>query len=797
MNYSFIKKHVTRPSFALVFVVIVLVAGAIYSNIYQCSFVFDDKPQIEDKVIIRDLANYFSFEAFLKSRPIVDLTFALNYRFGQLTVFGYHLVNVLIHIINGFLVYFLASTIFKQLLSGSTQRFNESSKVKAERGKVRGQRSKVKWDLTRQSSIINHQSSIGLMSLFAALIFVAHPIQTQAVTYTVQRYASLAGMFYMGSVLFYLKARILAQSSKLKAQSSKGKVESKKNGGQRSEKPSAFSFQLSALYSLSIICGMLAFLSKQNTASLPAAIILVEYLFIDRTWQGWKKKILWFTPIFILFVIFVLYVSGIFSGGHEGRGLLEDVSDLMRETELVSRWRYLCTQFNVLVIYIRLLFLPIGQNLDYMYHFKMGFFDGYTSLAFLFLVGLVGLAIWNIKKRPVLSLGILWFFITLSVESSIIPIKDALFEHRLYLPMFGFAIVVSWLVFNCLSGKESLAIIISVVFVVSLGTATFLRNRTWRNPVTLWLDVVSKSPQNPTAYSNLGNAFARQGSFDEAVRCYAEAIRTTPDYAEAHYNLGSALAGQGRLDEAIHHYAEAVRIKPGYADAHYNLGIALARKGDLGRAIRHYTKALQIMPDYVKAQINLGVVLARKGDLDQAIVHLSKALQIDPESAKAHNNLGGALAGQGRLDEAIHHYAEAVRIKPGYADAHYNLGIALARKGDLGRAIRHLSEALQIMPGHAKAHYDLGNLLASQGDLDGAIRHLSEVVRLSPDDNIPACYNIACAYARQNKIEESVVWLKKAVDKGFKRWELLKTDKDLENIRSSSYYKKIIEGLRD
>ena len=98
------------------------------------------------------------------------------------------------------------------------------------------------------------------------------------------------------------------------------------------------------------------------------------------------------------------------------------------------------------------------------------------------------------------------------------------------------------------------------------------------------------------------------------------------------------------------------------------------------------------------------------------------------------------------------------------------------------------------MPGHAKAHYDLGNLLASQGDLDGAIRHLSEVVRLSPDDNIPACYNIACAYARQNKIEESIVWLKKAVDKGFKRWELLKTDKDMENIRGSSYYKELIEA---
>ena len=162
MNYSFIRKHVTRPSFALVFVVIVLVAGTIYSNIYQSPFVFDDLSQIEDKVIIRDLTNYFSFEAFLKPRPIVDLTFALNYRFGQLSVFGYHLVNILIHIINGFIVYFLVLTIFKQLANAPKSPNSSIPKF------------------LNPSIPESPNPSIGLMSLFAVLIFVAHPIQTQA-----------------------------------------------------------------------------------------------------------------------------------------------------------------------------------------------------------------------------------------------------------------------------------------------------------------------------------------------------------------------------------------------------------------------------------------------------------------------------------------------------------------------------------------------------------------------------------------------------------------------------------------
>ena len=433
-------------------ILIPILALIIYSNIYQCPFVFDDGPGIEENTTIRTLSNYSSLGGLLRPRAIVGFTFALNYKFGKLNVFGYHLVNVLIHIINGFLVYFLAQTIFTQLSNTSAQRFGElnspKSKVQGRKSKVQSPKSKVQGPqpAISQSTINNQQSTIFLMSLTAALIFIAHPIQTQAVTYTVQRCASMAAMFYLASVFFYLKARILAQSSKLEAQSSGG------------HPLSAFSLQSSAFFTLCIICGMLAFLSKQNTASLPGVILLSEYLVIDRTWEGWKKRIPWFCLTFAFWGLFVLYVIGFFSGGTgggiEAGGLLEDVSRLTQETENVSRWSYLCTQFNVLVIYIRLLFLPIGQNLDYMYPFKTGFFDGYTPLAFAFLIGIIGIGIWNIRKRPVISFGIFWFFITLSVESSLIPIRDALFEHRLYLPMFGFAIIVSYLVFHYLSNKR-------------------------------------------------------------------------------------------------------------------------------------------------------------------------------------------------------------------------------------------------------------------------------------------------------------------------------------------------------
>ena len=785
MDNSKLRNTLSMPWFALI--VIALAAFVIYSNTFNCPFVFDGIRLIVESQDIRDVSNFLDLKRLPTSRPVVDLTFALNYKFGKLNVFGYHLVNVLIHIANGFMVYFLALVILKLLFRPSgagdrgqkTEVRGQKKKSKGEKGKVKGRGLKKGVDLYQQSTVNSQQSSIPLMALFAALIFVAHPIQTQAVTYTTQRYTSLAALFYMASVLLYLKARLIAQSSKLKAQSLV------------SHPLSAFSFQLSALYALSIICGILAFLSKQNTVSLPFAILLVEYLCVDRSWQGWKKKLPWIGLSFILCLIAFLYVSRSFQGGMHARGLLEDVFQITRETELVSRWSYLCTQFNVLVIYIRLLFLPVDQNLDYLYHFKTGFFDGYTPLAFLFLAGLVGLAIWNRNRRPVIALGIFWFFITLSAESSIIPIRDALFEHRLYLPMFGFAIVVSFLLFKHLSKGRSAVIVVSALIIVSLGTATYMRNRIWQDNLTLWNDILSKNPKNIRARNNVGRALAQMGRFEEAAGYFSEVLRVDPGNAKAHYNSGVALAGQGYLDEALRHYSEALRIRPRYAQAHFNSGNAFEAQGNIDQALRHYSEALRIKPDHVKARINLGVVLARKGDLDQAIVHLSKALQTDPESSKAHNNLGGALAGQGHIDEAIRHYTEAVRIRPGYSDAHYNLGVALKHKRDIKGAIRHLSEAVRIRPDHAKAHYDLGNLLASQGNLDEAIRHFSEVVRLSPD-NIPVCYNIACAYARQNKREESIAWLKKAVDRGFKRWDLLKTDKDLKNIRETSYYRSII-----
>jgi len=649
------KKYLSSPWTALI--LIALTAVIIYSNIYESPFIFDDKAIIIKEVERRDLSSYFSpIKRILRPRAIVNLTFVLNYKFGKQDVFGYHLVNVLIHIINGFLVYFLALTIFQRLFSAS-QPSNRAG-----------------------PGSLNH--SIPIMSLFAALIYIAHPLQIQAVTYTVQRYTSMAAMFFLASVLFYLKARIINYESEpivQRAEDDSLKDNSENISGDTGGRWTKSKFYLVSLYVLSAICGILA--------------------------------LLWFFVLFVLLFLFILFISGFFSGEINVSELIEDISGLTRETERVSRWRYLCTQFNVLVIYIRLLFLPVYQNVDYGYPFKQGFFDGYTPFAFLFLTGLIALGLRHIKKRPIIPLAIFWFFITISVESSLIPIRDAVFEHRNYLPMFGFAILLPYLLFELFSKKGSLAIIICIVIILVFGTATYRRNNVWGDPVTLWKDSLEKASNKARPHISLGEALVLQGRTDEGIDHFLEALRIKPGYVDAYGHLGIARAKQGKMDEAVEAFLAALRIHPDNALAHSHLGNALRKLGRIDEAIKHYSEALRITPNDPETRNGLALVMAGQGRLEEAITLYSKALNTRPDFAEVHNNMGVALAGLGRSKEAVEHLSKALSIKHDYVEAYVNLGVILAQQGKLDGAASCFSKALQIKPDTEEARRNLDILL--------------------------------------------------------------------------------------
>jgi protein O-mannosyl-transferase len=491
-----------------VFLLLGVVSAVIYSNTLFTPFEFDDIPNIVENPLIRDPWNFAFFPG---PRPVGYLTFALNYRFGGLNVFGYHLVNLLIHVVNGFLVFSLVR-VLSQASSGTEG--------------PGGNR----------------------IALAVSLLFVAHPVQTQAVTYIVQRFASLTALFYLLSVVLFLKWRLASGGCRVRP----------------------------LWFAASILSAVLAMKTKETGFTLPFIIVLADLLFIRGSVL--RKCAAWIPFVLTLAIIPASHLDSLHIGG-----------GLPSETPDIGRLDYLFTQFSVLVTYLRLLIFPVHQNLDYDYPVYHSFFAFRVWGSFLILITILSTAVWlagfrrrgndgsaRIDRR-LIGFGILWFFLASSVESTIIPIKDVIFEHRLYLPSAGMFLAA---VLYVSAGLNRLGIPSGAVFRRALFTAvlavlcvlTYRRNAVWENSFTLWSDVVSRSPNHARAHMNLGVAYQDwMKQPDHAAEEYRTALRLDPSLFTAAYNLGLVYDELGQNADAVRYYRMAIGLNPDYAKAHGEL----------------------------------------------------------------------------------------------------------------------------------------------------------------------------------------------------------------------------------
>jgi len=735
-----------------------------------------------------------------KKRQIGNITFALNYYFHQYNLAGYHVVNIITHILNGILLYLFINITLRVLKA-------ESSKPKGE-----------------NKNPIPESIDSSFIAFFAALFWLVNPVHTQSVTYIVQRLNSLAAMFFIMSFLFYVKGRIVQKrgshnpepdkNTQQKTQKKKSKTRNSRDIPQRTARYHYIWFSGSAL------AWMLALGCKQIAATLPIFIYLYEWYFFQNLSKDWLKHTLkYFFAILVLFGLTTFALTDL--------NPLEKIISGYAQKDFTLMERVL-TEFRVVIYYLGLLFYPHPSRLrlDYDFPLSHSLINPVTTLLSIgAIIGLIVLAFYSARKDRLISFCIVWFFGNLIIESSIIPLA-IIFEHRTYLPSMFVCLLVVVLVFRYIRKKWIAAgILCAAILVFSIWT--YQRNIVWKDAVSLWSDNVQKTPNKAGPRNGLGLALFEQGRIEEAIFQYREALRIKSDDAEIHNNLGVALEKRGNIKKAIIHYSQAIRIRPDYAEALNNLGVALARQGKDKEAIYRYSQALRINPDYAEAHNNLGLVLVRQGRLKEAIVHYSQALRMKADYAEGHYDLGVALEGLRRFNEAFHHYSEALRIKPAYGEAHINLGNILVREGRIAKAVIHYTAALRINPDFEQAHNNLGFILAQQGKTDEAIRHYHKAILIKPafvqalsnlavayttkgkydeaiswynkiidlrPDGAGAYYNMACIYSTKNKIEESIDCLKKAIENGFKDWDLLKTDKDLENIRSSSFFKELLKN---
>jgi tetratricopeptide (TPR) repeat protein len=543
----------------------------IYSNTLQSPFIFDDGHNIQKNHHIRLIR--LSWEGIKKAasdspvsnRPLAYISFALNYFFHSYDVFGYHLVNIAVHLTTGVLLYLLITVTLN--LPALKERYGAS-----------------KW-----------------IAYTAALIWLVHPLQTQSVTYIVQRMNSMAAMFYVLSLLFYVHAR-------------------RKN-----------SYKW-LLFAGCIVSGLLAISSKETAATLPLFIFLYEWYFFQNLSQTWLKQHL----IHIILTLALLTaVSFLYLGNNPLERLMSDYE--FRPFTLSQR---LLTQFRVVIFYLSLLVFPHPSrlNLDHDFAVSQSLINPFsTMLALSAIIIFIGIGLFLARREKLISFCIIWFFGTIAIESSIVGL-EIIFEHRMYLPSM-FAIILMVVLADRYLRSNILKMVIGCSVVAVFAVWTYERNGVWRDEIVFWNDVVKKSPQKARPHNNLGNALKRKGEIDAARKQYNRALQINPAYSKAHNNLGTALAAQGRIEDALVHFTKALEIRPNYAEAYNNVGVTLAGQGKYDEALDYFFQALQIKPAYARVHNNIGAAYVRQGRLRDALNHFQQALRIKPDDVEAYKNL--------------------------------------------------------------------------------------------------------------------------------------------------------------
>ncbi len=616
----------------------------VYSNTLHSPFVFDDEDNIVNNSFIRMKELSFqtlsdaAFKSILSKRPVANISFALNYYLGGYHAWGYHLVNIAIHLITAIILFYLFRiTIILSGKDGSIECMNPNT------GSILTEQQPGNHNYNR----VTGSYLTDWAPLLAALLWMVHPAQTQAVTYIVQRMTSLSAMFFVLTIFCYAQGR-LAQISK---------------------RSSWFFF------AVSFVSGLLAMGSKEIAATLPFFILLYEWYFFQNLRFTWvKRNLLLFAGVFL----FIGTLSYIYLGESPIHRILLSYAD--RDFTMAQR---VYTQFRVVVFYAGLLICPHPSrlSLDHDFPVSSSLLDPITTLLSMgLIISILLLSIIYAKKEKILSFGIFWFIGNLFIESSVIGL-EIIFEHRLYLPSMFIILAAVCSIFRVIkSGRLAFIFLVSVALIFSLWT--YQRNSVWKDEITLLKDSAEKAPKKARPHYNLGIALAEKGRSLEAIRQYRMALAINPNYASVHTNLGIELFNMGKIDEAIAHYERALSIKPDFFYAHLNLGRTLAFLGKYEQAAVHYSKALEANPKSADAYNNMANLFLKKGELKKAAEYYKKAIQLNSKHAAAFNGLGLALTKIGRFDEATVLFKEALRINPDYADAKSNLNIMLNRKAN-------------------------------------------------------------------------------------------------------------------
>lgn len=608
--------------------VLVFAGIAAWSNSFNSPFVFDDVGTILNNPSL--LKIWPPWEALAgppggttaSGRPLVNLSLALNHALGGFDVRGYHVFNLALHLAAGL-------TLF-----GVVRRTLQREPLR-----------------TRFSSVAQP------VAFACAALWLLHPLQTAAVTYTVQRAEVLASLFYLLTLYGFLRS---AQS------------------------PTPQRWQI-----VSVACCLLGMASKEVVVSAPLFVFLYDRTLVSGSFAAaWRQRRGYYLALTCTWLVLAALVVGT-----HGRGGSVGV------TESITPWSYALTQGKAIVHYLRLTIWPTPLVFDYGT-------ETVASLAavtpqLLLLATLLAVTLCALWKKSPLGLVGAGFFALLAPSSSIVPIvTQTMAEHRMYLPLAAIIVLIVTAAVRYI-GPRSVWVFLGAA--VLFGFLSFQRNLDYRDAIALWTDTASKLPTSKRAHNNLGTALFVAGRNDDAIAAFQHAIQLDPHYASALVNLGRTQLQSGQTAAATQNFIAALAVEPNNSAAHFGLGFALTSTGRLADGIAHYREAIQLEPATTDYRLNLAQALFRSREPDAAIAEFRTLIRLAPSLVEAHAGLGTVLASQAHFPEAERELNEALRLDPTDFDARYNLANALAQQDRVAEAVPHYEAALRLRPDHAGA----------------------------------------------------------------------------------------------
>ena len=717
---------------------IFLIGSAVFVNSLANGFAYDDRTIIEGNLAVRYLRkpsviflNGYWPEPFPNNlyRPLVIASYAVNYAMGGITPWGYHFVNILLHALNGMLVYAVVRKLFQ--------------------GRV--------------------------LAFLSGIAFALHPIHTEAVANVVGRAELLAAFFVFLAWLAYLHARETVGLRRRAALAA-----------------SMFCFALALLSKehAVVLIGILALsdlLLELRHAPGPPVRRWTQML------GGLARPVyVWYVLILGVYLWIRFLVLGTVLGA-EGTRFVDNplahsggLVRVLTATKVLGQYLWLLLvpdrlsadySYNSIPlsgsigdpgVLLSLLVLIVLAALSWWARHRqpiLAFSFGFFALTILPVSNLL-FPIGTIMAERLLYLPSLGFCLALGA-------------------------VLAAALSRTVGRSKAMSALCLVLFCglsTAYATKTILRNPVWRDDRTLFLTTVRDKPQSAKVRSSVARLYAEEGRLEEARAEADAALSISPDYPFAHFELGNVMAKQGRLEEALGAYTKAVTLSPVYGDAYYEMGtiydkmgrsaeaadayrragqgvavrreaaaeiaLALFRLGSVAEAERQLERAAVRIPDSPELLNNLGLIYLRQERLEKARSYLQAASRLKPDSAEIWANLGKVLLRQGEVIQARSAFEKALALHPDSVEAKMGIGVIRVREGRLDESLEKLKDVVKASPHNAEARNNLGVTYERRGDFKEAARAFEAAVRLHPD-YAEAHHNLGVVYGRQGRLAEA------------------------------------------